>query len=144
MADDDVAAAGFDKHGSGNFAGEGAFLTPGNILAGDGDGGTFGGFDSGRDRCEWRSNDDVAMLGVRNEREEGGEKRAGVRERFEHFPVAGDYAASHVKASKERKDLTQRTPRTQSAQRRVAVICWLGLRRRGVCVRREIRGKRRR
>jgi hypothetical protein len=44
-----------------------------------------------------------------NKGEEGGEKRAGVRERLEHFPVAGDYAASHVRTSGKRKDLTQST-----------------------------------
>src|SRR5439155_16095639 len=35
MADDNVAAASFSKHGGGNFAGEGAFLAPGDVLAGD-------------------------------------------------------------------------------------------------------------
>src|SRR2546429_1348276 len=44
-ADDDVAAAGFGKHGSGNFACEGAFLAPGHVLTGDGDAGAFRGFD---------------------------------------------------------------------------------------------------
>src|SRR5437773_945902 len=44
VADDDVAAAGFGKHGSGNFACEGAFLAPGHVLTGDGDAGAFRGF----------------------------------------------------------------------------------------------------
>src|SRR4029077_3435780 len=91
-----------------------------------------------------RGYDDVAMFRVRNEREEGGEKRAGVCKRFIHFPVTGDYAASHVRTSRRRKDLTQGTRRAQSSLRRAVVICRLGLRRRGVCVRREIRGRRRR
>jgi len=49
MADDDVAAAGFSKHGRGNFTSEGAFLAPGDVLAGDGDAGAFRSFDGGRE-----------------------------------------------------------------------------------------------
>src|SRR5207249_11242489 len=79
-----------------NFTGEGAFLAPGNVLAGDGDAGPFRGFDSGRDRGERRGDDNVAVFCLRNERGEGGEKRAGIGERFVHFPVASDYPASHV------------------------------------------------
>src|SRR6266568_1770638 len=106
VADDDVAAADLGKHRSGDFAGEGAFLAPGNVLAGDGDAGAFCGFDGGRERGERRRNGNVAMFCVRNKREEGGEKRARLRERFVHFPIAGDYAASHVKTSGKTKDLS--------------------------------------
>src|SRR6266568_54451 len=74
-------------------------------VAGDGDAGAFCGFDGGRERGERRRNDNVAMFCVRNKREEGGEKRAGFRERSVHFPIAGDYAASHVKTSGKTKDL---------------------------------------
>src|SRR5882724_11924286 len=108
VADDDVAAAGFSEHGSGNFAREGAFFAPGDVLAGDGDAGTFRGFGRSRDRGEGRGDDDVAVLCVGNERKKGGEKRAGVRESLVHFPVAGDYAASHGRTSRKKKDLTQR------------------------------------
>src|SRR5712664_2887755 len=48
VADDDVAAAGFGKHGGGNFAGEGALLAPRNVLTGDGGARAFRGFDRGR------------------------------------------------------------------------------------------------
>src|SRR6266436_4858589 len=95
MADDDVAAAGFGKHGGGNFAGECTFLAPGDVLTGDGDAGAFGAFERGGDRCERRGDNNVAVLRAGNEWKERGEKRASVRERLVHFPVASDYAASH-------------------------------------------------
>src|SRR3989440_4041922 len=95
VADDDVAATGFGKHEGGNFAGEGAFLAPGDVLTSDGDAGAFRGFDSGAYCGERRGDDDVAVLCAGNERKGRGEKRASGRERFVHFPVAGDYAASH-------------------------------------------------
>src|SRR5260370_38884771 len=79
VADDDESAAGFGKHGCGNFAGEGAFFAPRYGLAGDGDAGTLGGFDGCADRGERWGDHYVAMLCIRNEREEGGEKRASVR-----------------------------------------------------------------
>src|SRR2546426_8656656 len=119
VADDDVAAADLGKHRSGDFAGEGAFLDPGNVLAVDGDAGAFCGFDGGRERGERRRNDNVAMFCVRNKREEGGEKRARFRKRFVHFPIAGDYAASHVKTSGKTKDLnTEDTEDAESTEKK--------------------------
>src|SRR6266705_1254223 len=130
VADDDVAAADLGKHRSGD-------------LAGEGDAGAFCGFDGGRERGEGRGNGNVAMFCVRNKREEGGEKRAGFRERFVHFPIADDYAASHVKTSGKTKDLnTEDTEDAESTEKK-AVICWSGPRRQGVCVPREIRAMRR-
>ena len=117
MADDDIAATGFGKHGGRNFASECALLAPGNVLTGDGNAGAFRAVDRGRNSGEGRGDDDVAVLCAGDQRKERGEKRARIRERFVHFPVAGDYAASHVKTSEKTKDLTQR------AQRREAVIC---------------------
>src|SRR5205814_1176148 len=76
VADDDVAAAGFGKHGSGNFACEGAFLAPGHVLTGDGDAGAFRGFDRSSYCSERRGDDNVAVLRAGNERKERGEKRA--------------------------------------------------------------------
>src|SRR5882724_4532400 len=89
VADDDVAAAGFGKHGSGNFAGEGAFFAPGDVLASDGDAGAFRGFDRSAYCGERGGDDNVAVLCAGDERKERGEKRASVRERFVHFPVTG-------------------------------------------------------
>src|SRR6266436_820489 len=116
VADDDVAAADVGKHRSGDFAGEGAFLAPGNVLAGDGDARAFCGIDGGRERGERRRDGNVAMFCVRNKREEGGEKRARLRERFVHFPIAGDYAASHAKTSGRTKDLN--TEDTESTEKK--------------------------
>jgi hypothetical protein len=73
-------------------------------LAGDGNAEAFGGFDGSGDRGERRSDNDVTVLCVRNEREERGEKCARVRERFVHFPVASDYAASHLKPPKKEQN----------------------------------------
>src|SRR5437762_5387324 len=117
-------------------------LAPGHVLTGDGDAGAFRGFDRSSYCSERRGDDNVAVLRAGNERKERGEKRASVRERFVHFPVAGDYAASHAKASKDKTDRQECLSRLSE---RVSVfICRSGLRRRGVCVQREIRGTRRR
>src|SRR5713226_3696545 len=64
VADDNVAAARFGKHGGGNFAGEGAFLAPGDVLAGDGDVRTFCGVDGSSYGRERGGDYYVAMLGV--------------------------------------------------------------------------------
>src|SRR6267378_4627017 len=79
VADDDVAAAGLGEHRGGDFAGEGAFLTPGDVLARDGDVGAFRCLGSRGDGGERRRDDDVAVPGVCDQWCERREKRAGLR-----------------------------------------------------------------
>ena len=94
VADDDVPAAGFDKHIGGDFAGEGPLFFPVDILRGDGDVRVFGGFNSGGKCCERRSDDNVAMLRARDERSKRREERVRFRLRLEHFPVAGNHVTT--------------------------------------------------
>ena len=61
MADNDVAATGFDEHLRRDFAGKGAFFFPKDVLSPDGDLCAASGLDGGMNSCERRSDDDVAL-----------------------------------------------------------------------------------
>ena len=102
VADDDVAASGFDEHFRRDFAGEGAFFAPGKILAGDGDVAAFCGFDGNGDSRERRRDDDVAVSLSWQRAGEMPEKKARVSPaRLVHFPVAGNDAAAGHRESRE-------------------------------------------
>jgi hypothetical protein len=90
VSDDGVTAAGFGEHRSGDFAGEGAFFFPEDILTGNGDVSAARGLDRRGNRRERWGDDDVPIVGFGDERVELGEKRASVGDRLEHFPVTGD------------------------------------------------------
>src|SRR6266566_313104 len=95
VADDDVTATRFDEHAGGNFAGEGAFFFPVKILRGNRDLRAARKLGRGGEGCKRRSDDDVAVRGVRDKGCEGGEKGARVRLCLVHLPVAGDDAAAN-------------------------------------------------
>src|SRR5215470_2559052 len=94
MADDDVAAASVDKHIGRDFAGEGAFLFPVDVLRRDGHVGVFRGFNRSGNCCERRSDHNVTMLCARDERSKRREEHARFRLRLEHLPVAGNHTAA--------------------------------------------------
>ena len=94
VADDRVAATGLHQHARGDFPGERAFLFPVNVLRGDGNVRALDGFNRGRNGGERWSDDDVAIGDAGDQRIKRREKRARVRLRFVHLPVAGNDAAT--------------------------------------------------
>src|SRR5262249_36879604 len=101
VADDDVAAARFDEHWGGDFAGEGAFFAPRDVLAADGDVAALCDFRGGGDCGERRSDHDVAMSAIFDERQKCGEEGTRLGEGFVHLPVAGDDGTAHANSETE-------------------------------------------
>src|ERR1700757_3325815 len=94
MPDDGVAAAGFHQHSGRDLSGERALLFPENVLRGNADSRTFGGFYRRRDVGERRRDYDVAIAHACHQRFERSEKHAGLRLILVHLPIAGDYPAT--------------------------------------------------
>ena len=90
MADDHVLTAGPGQHAWGNFAGEGAFLLPVDVLRADFDQAAASLLEHRGDIDERRANHDFVAIVLLDQRQEGVEESARFLNRFVHLPIGGD------------------------------------------------------
>src|ERR1700730_1452603 len=83
------------NHGARDFTGEGALLSPTDILRADLDARAFGGVHGRGETGERWTDHRLAVFGIPSERPEFLEERSGFRRRLVHFPIARHYWFSH-------------------------------------------------
>jgi hypothetical protein len=96
VADDAVFHADCFQHGNGDFTRESAFFFPITILRADGDRGAFRSFHRRSERSKRRTDHDVHIGVVLNQRQQFLNQSGRFVLVFVHLPVAGKDVSSHL------------------------------------------------